>query len=106
MFAQQPPAFDRDQALGQIADAQRNGWLTQDWTVANVDGQPIFCTEIPLSQRAAILQVAYAGAWRANYSLLLPEDETLDFDYSFDGVGDFLEALAIAEQWLQDDLKG
>lgn len=106
MFPQQPPLFDREQALGQIADAQRNGWLSHAWTVANVEGQPIFSTEVPLSQRAAILQVAYAGAWRANYSVLLPEDETLDFDYAFDGVGDFLEALAIAEQWLQDDLKG
>ena len=105
MFPQHPPAFDREQAVGQIAVAQRNGWLAQDWTVASVDGQAVFSAQVPLSQRAAILQVAYAGAWRANYSVLLPEDETLDFDYAFDGVGDFLEALAIAEQWLQDDLK-
>jgi len=106
MSAQPPSSFDREQALGQIADAQRNGWLVHAWTVASVDGRPIFSTEVPLSQRAAVLQVAYADAWRANYRLLLPEDETLDFDYAFDGVADFLQALVIAEQWVQDDLKG
>ena len=100
-----PPSAER--TLFALAEAREQGRLTRPWTVVELADGPIFQLEVPLEHRVALLRVRYGDIWLAVLEVPLPEDDAFALDYAIDGTADgFVPALAIAEQWLDDELKG
>ncbi|GEM_PF-5580144 len=94
-----------DQMPARLDSAYLHGLLSLRWTLDSQTDQPVFRAAVPMGQRVADLQVTHGDGWTATCRLHLTGGSDLLFDSAIHGVQDYMEALAVAEQWAREELK-